>query len=327
MGYFPGECHRHCCLPEMTQLRLPASVHRPDIDGLRALAIVPVCFYHAGLPAFSGGFVGVSVFFVISGYLMAKLIGSGLDRGEFSLLDFYQRRVRRIFPALIFALVVLLLIAAVLATPKLFEDFGATLAATSLFASNILLWHKTANYFDTPTEWNPLLHTWSLGVEEQFYILFPLFLMAVWRFGRRLRIGLMAAVALVSFALSVWGTANAPTAAFYLLPARAWELLLGSLVAFWAMRGEQSGPRGGHGYWIGTAGSLAGLLLIVWSLFAYDRDMEFPGASALVPTVGAALLIHFGHDGVNPVARLMGLAPLTFIGRISYSLYLWHWRD
>ena len=309
----------------MSEPRTTNKNYRADIDGLRALAVVPVCFFHAGLPAFSGGFVGVSVFFVISGYLMAKLIGEGLERGDFSLSNFYERRVRRIFPALFAVLFFCAVVAAVVAPPKLFRDFGATLSATVLFASNLAFWWKTANYFDATSEWSLLLHTWSLAVEEQFYILFPIFLILVMRFGWRLRFGLAALLALASLLLSVWGAANAPTATFYLLPTRAWELLLGSLIALWSMRGagvdvQRAGP-----LWIAQAGGMIGFGLVLGSMIGYDPEMAFPGAAALAPTVGAALLIYFGQAQGNVAARLLGLAPFTFIGRISYSLYLWHW--
>jgi peptidoglycan/LPS O-acetylase OafA/YrhL len=303
----------------------PASAYRPDIDGLRALAVVPVIFFHAGLPLFSGGFVGVSVFFVISGYLMASMIGEGLARGDFSFADFYERRARRIFPALFVVLFFCAIVAVAVVPPRLFGDFGVTLVATVLFASNIAFWWKSANYFDTPSEWNPLLHTWSLAVEEQFYILFPLFLVLVWRFGRRARWGLTALAAAVSLLISVWGTVNAPTATFYLLPTRAWELLLGALLALATRPSAGGEPAPEPPPWISGTGGLAGLALVLASLLWFDREMAFPGLAALVPTAGAALLIHSGRDCRSPAARLLALAPFTFIGRISYSLYLWHW--
>ena len=303
----------------------PVARYRPDIDGLRALAVVPVIFFHAGLPLFSGGFVGVSVFFVISGYLMASMIGEGLARGDFSFADFYERRARRIFPALFVVLVFCTIVAVAVVPPRLFRDFGVTLVATVLFASNIAFWWKSANYFDAPTEWNPLLHTWSLAVEEQFYILFPVFLVLIWRFGWRARWGLTALAAAVSLALSIWGTANAPTATFYLLPTRAWELLLGALVALAMRPRDPDGPVTTTSPWMTRASGVLGLALVLVSLFWFDREMAFPGAAALVPTVGAALLIHSGRDAGSPAARLLGLPPFTFVGRISYSLYLWHW--
>jgi peptidoglycan/LPS O-acetylase OafA/YrhL len=309
---------------EMTHDQL-ALKYRPDLDGLRALAVLPVCFFHAGLPVFSGGFVGVSVFFVISGYLMASTIGQHLSRGDFAVADFYERRVRRIFPALFLVLFCCCAVAVATVPPKLFRDFGLTLVATVFFASNLLFWWKTDNYFDATTEWNPLLHTWSLAVEEQFYILFPLFLVLIWRFGRSWRLGLTAFIAVISLALSVWGTANAPTASFYMLPTRAWELLLGALVALWTPAESRQPAAGTHSRLASSAGGLLGLALVLGSSLWFDKEMAFPGASALVPTVGAALLIHSGQNGLNPVARLLSLAPFTQIGKISYSLYLWHW--
>ena len=299
--------------------------YRADIDGLRALAIIPVCCFHAGLPVFSGGFVGVDIFFVISGYLMALMISHDLSRGAFSFANFYERRIRRIFPALFVVLIFITCIAAVLVTPKLFRDFGYTLVATIIFASNVAFSHKSANYFDAPTELNPLLHTWSLAVEEQFYILFPVILAMLWRFERRIVFILLAGAALASLVLSIWGTANAPTATFYLLPMRAWELLVGALVALWPVSGLAAETGGVRRSWVGKCAGLLGMALVLGSLIFFDDEMAFPGAAALVPCLGAALLIYFGRDGSNPMVRLLGLAPSVLVGKISYSLYLWHW--
>jgi peptidoglycan/LPS O-acetylase OafA/YrhL len=297
--------------------------YRADIDGLRALAVIPVCWYHAGLPGLRGGFVGVDVFFVISGYLMAALIGRDLAAARFSLSEFYERRARRILPALFAMLLMCSIAAAAAIPPKLFSDFGTTLAGAALFGSNLVFWSNSANYFDAPSDWNPLLHTWSLGVEEQFYILFPVMLMLIWRAARRIRVGLVGATAAVSLAIGIWGTANAPTAAFYLLPMRAWELLIGALLALWfhdrQQRGATASPR-----LQGPAGIL-GLALICASFVLFDREMPFPGTAALLPCVGTALLLYSGAGGTTLTASLLGLAPLTLIGRISYSLYLWHW--
>jgi peptidoglycan/LPS O-acetylase OafA/YrhL len=300
--------------------------YRPDIDGMRALAVVPVCLFHAELPVFSGGFVGVDVFFVISGFLMATLIGRDLLTGHFSLGDFYERRARRILPALFAVLLACLLAATFLVPPKLFSDFGATLVGTALFASNLVFWHKSANYFDASTDWSPLLHTWSLGVEEQFYILFPLFLMLVWSWGARARSLGTALLALISLALSIWGTQHAPTATFYLLPMRAWELLIGALPALWLLNPDSAKRLEALPPWAPRVLSLIGLLSVLGSLIGFDSEMAFPGAAALVPCAGAALLLLFGGDGRSgAVTRLLSLSPLTFVGRISYSLYLWHW--
>jgi peptidoglycan/LPS O-acetylase OafA/YrhL len=297
---------------------------------MRALAVIPVCWYHAGLPGFPGGFAGVDVFFVISGYLMATLIGRDLAVARFSLLQFYERRARRILPALFAMLLACCIAGAFLIPPKLFSDFGATLAATVLFASNLVFWRKSANYFDASTDWSVLVHTWSLGVEEQFYILFPVFLWLVWRTGQRARLLLTVAVALGSLVLSIWGTANAPTATFYLLPMRAWELLVGAIVAL-AMLGRtessaeaNSRPTDQPARLQGLAG-LVGLAAVCASLVCFDKEMPFPGAAALLPCIGTCLLLYSGTNASSPAARLLSLRPLTFIGSISYSLYLWHW--
>ncbi len=308
--------------------------YRADIDGLRAVAVLPVCWYHAGLPGLSGGFVGVDVFFVISGYLMAALIGRDLADARFSLSEFYERRARRILPALFAMLLVCSVAAAIVVPPKLFSDFGASLAGAALFGSNLVFWHRSANYFDVPADWNPLLHTWSLGVEEQFYILFPVLLMLIWRASAPTRLGLLGTLAALSFAISLWGTANAPTASFYLLPMRGWELLIGALLAQWLndrqrctdkrgdadKREDASGPRPLRA----TAAAL-GLALICASIVWLDREMPFPGAAALPACIGTALVLYAGSGGSTLAARILSLSPLTLIGRISYSLYLWHW--
>lgn len=207
--------------------------YRADIDGLRALAVVPVVCYHFEITIFPGGFVGVDVFFTISGYLMASLIGRGLSEENFSFSEFFERRARRILPALFFVVLICIAVAFVMFPPKLLRDFGWTVAAAVFFSSNIIFWKKSANYFDLSAEWDPLLHTWSLAVEEQFYILFPFFMVLIWRLRGRMRLHAIMLVTLTSLALSIWGVANAPTATFYLLPTRAWELLIGAVAALY----------------------------------------------------------------------------------------------
>ena len=300
--------------------------YRPDIDGLRAIAVLPVCFFHIGLPGFPGGFTGVDVFFVISGYLMAWMIGAEMIDGHFSLVAFYERRARRLLPALFTVLLCCFIAALWLIPPKLFSDFGATLTGTVLFASNLVFWRKSANYFEPATDWNPLVHTWSLGVEEQFYIVFPLFLLLIRRLRGPIQLQLTALVALLSLICSIWGTANAPTAAFYLLPTRAWELLIGALPALWMLHTGRSG--GGHdrrSRGVEALAALAGLALVLYSLVKFDSEMRFPGAAALVPCIGTALLLSFGGSPRQPVTRFLSLPPLRAVGKVSYSLYLWHW--
>lgn len=294
--------------------------YRPDIDGMRALAVIPVCIFHAGLPGFPGGFCGVDVFFVISGYLMARLIEQDLLAGRFSVSQFYARRARRILPALFVLLLICSVVAALIIPPKLFRDFGATLLGAVLFASNIVFWRKSANYFDANTDRSPLLHTWSLGVEEQFYILFPLFMLLLWTLKPRFRPSAVIALLIASLILSIWGTLNAPTATFYLLPTRAWELLAGALVALRAMTSEiGTEPRR-----FGNTGGLTGLALVLSGFLFFSSEMPFPGATALAPCVGTAMLLHFG-GGATLASRVLSLRPLRFVGFVSYSLYLWHW--
>ena len=285
---------------------------------MRALAVVPVILFHAGYAQFGGGFVGVDVFFVISGYLITSIIAAELQAGRFSLLVFYERRARRILPALFFVLLACLPLAWIWLTPEEMTAFSRSLVAVPLFASNFLFWQQSG-YFDTASELKPLLHTWSLAVEEQYYLLFPLLLMAVWKGGRRWVQGTLVVGALASLALAVWGVGRAPSAAFFLLPTRAWELLLGSCTALLLMQRPPASftPR------LAQGGSLAGLAMLLYAIFAFDKYTPFPGLHALVPTVGAALLIVFASPH-NLAGRLLGTRLFVGIGLVSYSAYLWH---
>jgi peptidoglycan/LPS O-acetylase OafA/YrhL len=191
--------------------------YRSEIDGLRAIAVIPVILFHAGIEIFSGGFVGVDVFFVISGYLITAILIKDIDEGKFSLINFYERRARRILPALFCVVVCCIPFAWHLLLPGDLKDFSESLVAVATFSSNILFWYESG-YFESASELKPLLHTWSLAVEEQFYILFPLLLMAVWRFGKRAIIWMLVAVFVISLAMAQWGAYNAPSATFYMLP-------------------------------------------------------------------------------------------------------------
>jgi peptidoglycan/LPS O-acetylase OafA/YrhL len=291
--------------------------YRPDIDGLRAVAVLPVLLFHLGFGLAPGGFIGVDVFFVISGYLITGLISAEMHEGTYSITRFYVRRARRIFPALFFMCAVTALLVLLFCLPSDAERFSKALAAATLFGSNIYF-YLTADYFAAAAETQPLLHTWSLAVEEQFYIFFPLILLLVRRyFGRRERL-IMVALALVSLGLSIWLVRTDKAAAFYLLHSRAWELLLGGLLAlgvFPAIRSRMLA---------GVLG-LVGLALIAGSVLLYRENMPFPGVAALAPCIGAALLIHTGKDASLLTAQALSLGPVRFIGLISYSLYLWHW--
>ncbi|MFN0185841.1 MAG: acyltransferase family protein [Aquabacterium sp.] len=288
------------------------------MDGLRALAVVPVVLFHAGFGAFSGGFVGVDVFFVISGYLITTIIQAELAEGRFSITTFYERRARRILPALFLVLAVCLPFAWAWLLPPDLQDFSQGLVAVALFASNILFW-RTSGYFDTAAELKPLLHTWSLAVEEQFYLFFPLFLMAAWRWGRRRIVGLLLVASLLSLALAQWGVLHKPDAAFYLLPTRAWELAIGALLALHLAQPVAWRPAPAQGRILETVG----LALLLWGMLAFDTKTPFPGLHALPPTLGTALII-LCSGPTTPVGRLLSRRVLVGIGLISYSAYLWH---
>ena len=220
--------------------------YRPDIDGLRAIAILGVILFHYRIGGASGGFAGVDVFFVISGYLITRLIHGEMAQGRFRLTNFYQRRVRRIFPALVVMLAAASAAAAWLFFASDFERFARTLAATAVFGTNIELWRQTG-YFDAAARTKPLLHLWSIAVEEQFYLLFPLLLLLVRRVSRRWQLLVLALLGLASFGWSLWGVRHAPAATFYLLPSRIWELMLGALLAIggWAA-GQPAGAGDGQ---------------------------------------------------------------------------------
>jgi peptidoglycan/LPS O-acetylase OafA/YrhL len=293
-----------------------ASGYRTDIDGLRAIAVVAVILFHARFWPFSGGFVGVDVFFVISGFLITSIIKKEFDRREFSIAKFYERRIRRIFPALFFLLLAVTPAALFVLLPVETLRYGKTLLATALFGANVYFW-RDSGYFSTAQERNPLLHTWSLAVEEQFYVFFPLFLWLLLRLARpRLATLGLAAAALASLALAQWQLHVRPEAVFYLLPTRAWELLLGAVLAAEAL------PRPGRAAALG-AGAL-GLAAIAASVVLYSPHIAFPGIAAALPCAGAALLLYAGARSDGAIARLLATPPMSFAGKISYSLYLWH---
>ncbi|MGE0882112.1 MAG: acyltransferase family protein [Blastocatellales bacterium] len=291
--------------------------YRPDIDGLRAIAVIPVVLFHAGFAGFHGGFVGVDVFFVISGFLITSLILPETLDGKFSIVTFYERRVRRIFPALFAVMFVCLIASYWLMWPLAFKDFGQSVVAATSFASNNLFWIKFG-YFDSPADSRPLLHTWSLAVEEQFYIVFPLYLLMTVRWFSSALKQITIAIAVVSLGLSIYLVDSSPSSAFYLAPSRAWELLLGSSLAMGVIPPLKSKLAR-------TALSLTGLVLIGWAVFTFSKMTHFPGLAALFPCVGTAMVIYAGGGDGNLINRLLSVRWLVFCGLISYSLYLWHW--
>lgn len=292
--------------------------YRADIDGLRAVAILPVVFFHAGTSWFKGGFVGVDVFFVISGYLITSLIAQEIRAGSFSIVSFYERRIRRIFPALFTVVLCSSVAAALILAPGDFRAFGRSVVATALFGSNILFWSESG-YFDAAAETKPLLHTWSLAVEEQFYIVFPLVLVGAYRLlGQRWMLAL-GALAAISFALNAWKVASEPSSVFYLAQFRAWELLLGSLAALGAIAPLRS-------QLARELACFAGAAMIGYSVLALSDETLFPGFAALLPCLGALALIHAGAGSNGTlISRALSARPIVFVGLISYALYLWHW--
>ena len=294
--------------------------YRREIDGLRAVAVLPVVLYHAGFGVFSGGFIGVDVFFVISGYLITALIIADLERGSYSVIAFYERRARRILPALFFVMLCCVPFAYAWMLPSQLADFGQSVAAVTTFVSNILFWRRT-DYFAPDSDLNPLLHTWSLAVEEQFYILFPILLMLLWRFGRCVIVFVIFAISLFSLGLAQWASSHVTTANFYivtgnfyLLPTRGWELGAGSLCAF-ALHGRVQRSN--------AILSGLGLASIAVSVFFYDDSIPFPSLYALLPVAGASLVILYAGSSTW-IARLLSTRVLVGIGLISYSAYLWH---
>ena len=291
--------------------------YRAEIDGLRALAVLPVILFHAGFEWFSGGFVGVDVFFVISGYLITTIIISEMAEGKFSIVNFYERRARRILPALFFVMAACLPFAWMWLTPNDLKDFGQSLIAVSTFSSNILFW-QMSGYFDTAAELKPLLHTWSLAVEEQYYILFPIFLMLTWRLGIRWVLLLLSIVFFISLGVAQWGAYNSPSAAFFLLPTRGWELLVGVFAAFYLKYNTHL-----KSHSLNQTFSLLGFGMIVYSIIAFDETTPFPSLYALIPTIGTGLLILCAVPKTY-VHKLLSLKFIVGIGLISYSAYLWH---
>jgi peptidoglycan/LPS O-acetylase OafA/YrhL len=290
--------------------------YRADIDGLRALAVVPVLLYHAGVPGFPGGFVGVDIFFVISGYLICGMIDEDIRKGSFSLGNFYKRRILRILPALFVMFLVTSILAYLYCLPVELEDYAKSLASALGSVSNIYF-AGTAGYFDAPAETKPLLHTWSLGVEEQFYLIVPLLMLLAWRIAPK-RAGLLFAVAAaLSFAAALAVSYRNTTFVFYLTPFRAWELALGALLSIGLF------PTPATAFWKNACGA-AGMLLLLGAILLGSPSTPLLLMVSLA-SVGATLVIASSERGISTVGRWLSLRPVVFVGLISYSLYLWHW--
>jgi peptidoglycan/LPS O-acetylase OafA/YrhL len=297
--------------------------YRPEIDGLRALAVIPVILFHAGFQEVSGGFIGVDIFFVISGYLITSIITSDLQADTFTLAGFYERRIRRILPALFLVMLVCLPCAWILMIPGEMKPFSESVLSVTAFVSNIFFW-RTSRYFGGAAELKPLLHTWSLAVEEQFYLIFPVFFIFLWKHLRQRIWITFSAVAVVSFMAAEWGSLNQPFATFYLLPTRSFELIVGAIVALklssngialreparWTLVKNQMA-------------SVAGIVVIGYAILFFDRRMPYPSAYTLLPVVGTSLVILFATPA-NLTGKLLSTRLFVGTGLISYSAYLWH---
>jgi peptidoglycan/LPS O-acetylase OafA/YrhL len=292
--------------------------HRDDIDGLRGVAVLLVVAHHASPRLFPGGFIGVDVFFVISGFLITSILLRDLDAGVFSFAGFYERRVRRLLPNLTVLLMFCSVVAWFLLLPADFRNYAKSLLSTSTFTSNMFFW-RDSWYFAAPSQMKPLLHTWSLAIEEQYYLIFPV---VVWAIRRHLPNRIRAAFLggfLASLALSVWAVRNTPAAAFYLLPSRAWELLLGSVLVAGVF------PKTDSRLWLEGI-SAAGLTAVLAAAAGFTTATPFPGLAALLPCGGAALVIYAGTaPSLTLVRRVLSWRPIVLVGLMSYSLYLWHW--
>lgn len=290
--------------------------YRSEIDGLRAIAVLPVVAFHAGMQGLSGGYVGVDVFFVISGFLITSILWREMGDGEFTFRAFYFRRAKRILPALYVVLAATLVAGYLLLTPVDLRTLSESALSVLGFASNFYFWTQSG-YFGPAADQLPLLHTWSVSVEEQFYIVFPALLLAIHRFAGRYALIVVGVLLAVAFAGSAWLTAYHPMASFYLLHTRAWELLLGATLALLPQQHKIS-PL------VAAPAFLIGIAMIVTAIVTFDADTRTPGLAAALPCMGAALIIWAGTNA--SYARLLLANPLMVgVGRISYSMYLWHW--
>ncbi|MBL4908242.1 MAG: acyltransferase, partial [Sneathiella sp.] len=291
--------------------------YRADIDGLRAISVLAIFAFHLGFSSFSGGFVGVDIFFVISGYLIIPRIVDGLETGTFSLADFYERRIRRILPALLLILIFSTVVGFFILGPREYTEYSLSALAALVFGANIFF-NDRSDYFADAAHQKPLLHTWSLGVEEQFYILIPLILMGLWAFRRMSPRKIVIAITVASFLYNLIFLRINETHTFYLPMSRFWELGIGGMVAFY-------GSSLGWGRRGALTSGFIGFFLILLAIFAIDDRNAYPGEIALIPVMGAALLILSGHLHRTWLSEGLGWLPLRYMGRLSYSLYLIHW--
>ena len=291
------------------------SKYRVEIDGLRAWAVLPVILFHAGINAVPGGYVGVDVFFIISGYLITGVILDQLKQRSFTFSHFYFARARRILPALFVMLIITSIAAWILMIPSDLAGYGGSLSYAAAFLANVYF-RNNVNYFSPAAESMPLLHTWSLAIEEQYYLILPLLIVLVWKKNPRRLSQLLLILFLVSFVLSLLGAVNFKMSNYYLLPTRAWELLFGGLLFLY--KDSSLMRRVDHSFF-----TTLGLLLIVLACLGYDKATPFPSMYTLLPVIGAGLILNGKNEDVISKG-LLKFQPLVGIGKISYSLYLWH---
>lgn len=299
---------------------MSAIKYRPEVDGLRAIAVIPVVLFHLGASWIPGGFVGVDVFFVISGYLITSIILKEQAAGTFTFKDFWMRRVRRILPALLTMLLATSVASYFIMFGPAWKGIGQQVFSAIFLYANVEMWQLSGNYWGPAAENAPLLHTWSLSVEEQFYLFYPLFLLVLLKFVPKRVFTIVLVGSALSFLVGVYGTIHSPSAAFYLLPTRAWELAAGCLLAIFE-RSRGPAPKGN----ISRTLAFAGLLLIGAGYYLIKGAEGFPGFWALMPVIGSVLVIRFSGGEKCLAGRLLSWSPVVYVGKCSYSLYLWHW--
>ena len=303
--------------------QVPVLSYRRDIDGLRAVAVLTVVAFHAFPTLLTGGYVGVDVFFVISGYLISGIIADRLREGRFSILGFYRQRIHRIFPALIAVLAACLIVGYAFLMSDEFRRVGMHTFCSALFSENIALWHESG-YFVLNSGKKPLLHLWTLAIEEQFYILYPMLLVVLWRRGVRAIVGILALL-MLSFATNAYFINEYPVATFFFIGSRAWELFAGGMLAFWEreIRPSPSSRRWDASRMIPIL-SWSGLALILASALWFDSSMSYPGFRAAAPVIGTLMVIAAGPQSLI-AKHVLGNRLFVYVGLISYPLYLWHW--
>ena len=293
--------------------------YRPEIDGLRAFAVLPVILYHAGFKIFSGGYVGVDIFFVISGYLITNIILNEISNGKFKIITFWERRARRILPALFFIMLIIIPFSLLVMMPDDTKQFFESLMSISIFSSNFFFMFKSG-YFETTTQLKPLIHTWSLSIEEQYYLIFPIFIMFAWKYFKGFILPVLFIVFIFSLGLSHWASLYKPHIAFYLMPTRAWELLLGVFSSYYFFYNKNFFL---NNLTLTNLLSILGFFCIILSIIIYSDSTPFPGIYALLPTLGTLLIIIF-CDKKTILYKFLCQRFFIGMGLISYSAYLWH---